>query len=392
MKNKEQIVVTVKHKKLRTVAFVLALIIAVCSFTGGIYAYIHKDPGWYDIKPGKNEEVPFYASDVALTCYFTGKSDEIREANNAVTQIYRDALLRAAKLSDAHTTYLGLANLATVNETPGEWVELPKELFDAVSFAYALTQRNEGYSVLSGGLYEEWQALRYLNDPVPSDPLNDLRESGNLHALARLVNDPDALSLELNDKTNEVRLTKSAAYTALEEKMELSGAALDLGLLREAFLVAYAADAMYSTGYDTGVFTTTCGLTYTMSGNSAGSIDLFTLANGEIRQAGEAPFTGNGAAVAICRAFALPEELGYYTVETADKTVFRSPFYSALTGEPADLLLTACAARSDCTGDAIMETVYDALILFFGGEPGASSKSACYAVAADVPEALRAYQ
>lgn len=383
-----RIVVEVKHKKLRTVAFFLALIVAVCAFTGGIYAFVHKDPGWYDIRPGNDEEAPQYDNDVALTFYFAGKSDEIRVANNEVTAIYKEALSRIYKLTDPVNTYLGYTNLATVNSTPGEWIELPEELYSAVKHAFALTQEGRGYSVLSGGLYEEWQNLRYLDDPAPSDPVNDLRESGTLHSLARMIADPAEVGLDLRDETREVRLTKSDAYRRLEEKAELSGAVLDLGLLRQAFMVAYCADALSDAGYDTGLFTASGGLTYAMSGSGAGHIDLFTFFDGAVQYAGAAAFPAGGAAVSVCRAFGLKEEPGYYTVETDGGTVFRGPCYSALTGDAPCTLLSAASVLPGAKGDAIADAAYESLLLFLDSKTPENAASSFSFVTADAPETL----
>ena len=187
---RNEITVEVKHPKLRTVAFFIALAVAVCSFAGGIYYWVHNDPGWFDIGLDKNETAPLYADGVALRFYLDGKSDDIRVAKNEIKKLCSERLSRYYMLFDGTEMYPEVVNLASVNQTPGAWVALPDEVYDVLSDAWAKTQKHEGYSVLSGALNEFWQTQLYLTDPQATDPLLDPDAKKACASLAAAINDP----------------------------------------------------------------------------------------------------------------------------------------------------------------------------------------------------------
>ena len=91
-----------------------------------------------------------------------GGSGEIRQALGAAQKALSNAALEPYRLLDAEKTYEGVANLAEVNQHPGEWVTVASSLADVLRDALARSGRHEGYSLLSGAVYGEWQCLRYL--------------------------------------------------------------------------------------------------------------------------------------------------------------------------------------------------------------------------------------
>ena len=106
-KKSDKIEVSVKHKTLRIICFVIVTVIAIVSFSIGISQWVKKEPGYYDIKASADDLVPGYANGITLTCYFDGKSDEIRVKNNNATTAYSNGLKWIYCMVDAETNYDG---------------------------------------------------------------------------------------------------------------------------------------------------------------------------------------------------------------------------------------------------------------------------------------------
>ncbi len=388
---RNDITVEVKHPKLRTVAFFIALAVAVCAFAGGIYYWVHNDPGWFDIGLDSNETAPLYADGIAVRFYLDGKSNDIRVAKTEIKKLCSERLSRYYMLFDGTEMYPDIVNLASVNQTPGAWVALPDEVYEVLSDAWAKTQKNEGYSVLSGALNEFWQTQLYLTEPQSTDPLVDPDAKKACEALAAAINDPRELNLEFRDESKEVRLTKSASYVKLEEELAeaygLSGNVLDLGLLKESYLVAYTAKALAEHGHDTGLFTTRGGLYYCMAGlDDAGTIDVMSYVDGEAVAIGQKPLAG-GDVMSLRRAFPFEgETFGYYAVEADGETVLRSPQVSALTGDVPDDRLAVYVKRENATVLTSADVCYDSLILFLSGT--LPEEGECWYVLPDAPKTL----
>ncbi|MBR5409436.1 MAG: hypothetical protein IK104_02100 [Clostridia bacterium] len=372
-------------------AFFIALAVAVCSFAGGIYFWVHNDPGWFDIGLDSNETAPLYADGVALRFYLDGKSNDIRVAKTEIKKLCSERLSRYYMLFDGAEMYPDVVNLASVNQTPGAWVALPDEVYEVLCDAWAKTQKHEGYSVLAGALNEFWQTQLYLTDPQATDPLLDPDAKKACEALAAAINDPNELNLEFRDASKEVRLTKSASYVKLEEELAeaygISGAVLDLGLLKESYLVAYTAQALADAGYDTGLFTTRGGLYYCMAGlDDAGTIDVMSYVDGEAGIIAEKPLAG-GTVVSLRRAFPFETgEFGYYAVTADGESALRSPQVSALTGDVPDERLAVYVKRENADVLTASDAAYDSLIAFLGGT--LPEEGECWYVLPDAPKTL----
>ena len=146
-KKSEKIEVSVKHKTLRIVCFVIVTVIAIVSFSIGISQWVKKEPGYYDIKASADDLVPGYANGITLTCYFDGKSDEIRVKNNNATTAYSNGLKWIYCMVDAETNYDGYNNIAMLNQHMGEDISVSSELFNILTDAYEFTCRGTGYNM-----------------------------------------------------------------------------------------------------------------------------------------------------------------------------------------------------------------------------------------------------
>ncbi|MBQ9535357.1 MAG: FAD:protein FMN transferase [Clostridia bacterium] len=376
-----------KTPVLRIVAFVIAITIAVGAFTAGIVSLNKRDEGWYEITPNPSEDGTFYSGGMEFLYYFAGGSNEIRQMEREIAAAYSIELERMYKLFDPENTYEGYVNLASLNQSEGKWLGVSEELYEALKTAHAYTAEGAGYSVFSGELYREWEGLVYLMSPAESDPLSDAAERARLDAITAALGAEDAVRLELRDGSREVRLTRSEEYKRAETELELAGAPLDFGLLRDVFTVEYVAAALAERGFKNGIFQTVSGVTYSMADNEAGQKEVLGFADGKA-QALAAFDVPAGTLVCECRAFARTEdEAAFYTVEADGGTVYRSLHYDARSGDCPDTVLSAYAVSTRSSGFA--SVAYDCLRLFLSGAKPASSGTEFYYTLKTAPEQVR---
>ena len=357
-----------KTNKFRVAAFLVALAAAVTAFTVGIVSLNAREDGWYLIEANPADDGTDYSAGQEFYYCFEGGSNEIRRQTRAVAAAYSRAAERAYKLFDSVGVYDGYVNLASVNQAAGEWVAVPRELYDALRTAYGLTGTAEFYSVFAGALHREWETLLYLTEPAETDPLNDPDETLRIAGITAALNAPDALSLSFRDATGEVMLTKSAEYLAAEASLELPPA-LDFGLLRDALSAQVIAQSLAEDGYARGLLTTHGGFIYALPGAGEMELKLLGFPEGTAEPLETLSYTG-GTAIACC--FALPDTedaAGYYAVADGTGARYRSLHYDARTGECPDTVLSAYAVADGCDPADFASLACDALGLFLTGEP-----------------------
>ena len=247
-----------KEKKniVRLVLFLLAAGIAVYAFANGVSQMGHRESGYQTISYGDSHGDVLYKSGLTLLYWAEGDSAAIRELTAAVQKVYADSLYRNYMLLDARETYEGITNLATVNEQAGEKVSLTGVLAEVVKDALEKTERNEGYSMLSGVLYDEWQTLLYLDDPSAYDPSVNAEQAECLKALSAWTAPDSGLTLETEaagDGSVTVCLRLPEDYRKMLSEMETEAPTLDLNLMHDAYLMDLVAADLRMAGYTEGV-------------------------------------------------------------------------------------------------------------------------------------------
>jgi len=372
MKDESDIYLSEKHLPLRTIAFVVAFVVAVGAFAAGISALGRKQEGYHVITPLPDETAPLYGSGVSFTCYLRGSSAEIKQATNALRRDYSAALKRAYILLDAEHTYEGYVNLASLNAVPGETLAVDPALAAVLRDAYARTLSGQeaepavsltgslleeqrrfgtGYNLFAGPLCAEWNSILMLEEPQPFDPLCDAAETERLARLGAAVSNPAGFSFTVVDEAaGTVRFTVPDTLPALLRELELDAPLLDLNLLHDAYELRLIADTLRAQGYGEGYLTTDSGLTLNLSAQGSGAYCLYGFDGADVTPAATAAVTV-GSAFSQFRSFPYGErEYGFYTVEADGHIVARHPYLSSMENPPA-LLASSCVI--DGSGDVV---------------------------------------
>lgn len=356
MKKEQNYTLSTKHFKLRMVAFILVLIVAVGAFGYGFSNMGKMEPGYYEITESADKEALLYGNGITLTYLFTGESDAIKEEKNRVEAAYSAALNRAYKLLDADNHYEGYQNIAVLNENVGQDVEVSDELYAILKDAYEKTLERQGYNMFAGAFYAHWNEILILEEPAEFDPLLQDEEAGRLSALAEKMNTQDNFALAFSeDGTNRVRLEVSQDYIDFCRENEEKEVYIDLNLLHDAYLMEIVVSALENAGYSDGFMTTDSGLTVSLSGLKGGEYSFYSLKGNAVSSmlmiAAE-----QGSVFSEFRNFAFSaDEDCFYTLAKDGELYYRSPYVMADEEGFHNIVLSSCVVGVE---KKISEAVY----------------------------------
>lgn len=348
MKKEQNYTLSTKHFKLRMIAFILFLIVAVGAFGYGFSNMGKMEPGYYEITESADEEALLYGNGITLTCSFTGESAAIKEEKKRVEAVYSAALNRAYKLLDAYNLYDGYQNIATLNENVGQDVEVSDELYAILKDAYGKTLERQGYNMFAGAFYAHWNEILILEEPSEFDPLLQEEEAGRLSALADRMNAKDTFSLTFSeDGTNRVRLEVSRDYRNFCRENEEKEVYIDLNLLHDAYVIEIVVSALENAGYSDGFLTTDSGLSVSLSGLRGGEYSFYSMKENAVSSVLTIA-AGQGCVFSEFRSFALsPDEDCFYTLEKEEKLYYRSPYVMADEEGFHNLVLSSCVVGDE---------------------------------------------
>lgn len=345
------------------IVFVLALIVSVVAFSNAIISMGMKDPGYYDIETEILEDAPNYARSFALLYYLDGSSDEIKSMGQTLKKAYSTVLSRGYKLTDGGTQYDGFVNIATLNAHIGEEMTISREMYGILSDALEKTREGKGYNLFAGALNRLWGDILVLTEPEEFDPGNNADMAARIEALGKLTADLSNFDLELHASEDKYtcRLTVSKAYLDHLRENEYPQTVLDLGSLRECYILSLVRSELEEAGYSRGYLTSATGLVLNLSGHTGNAAyQLYGMSGDGPQKIGTIP-TDTGSAFCLIRAFPLTEpEPGYYSLESEGEMLYRHPLVSA-DGRYRSLLDMACAAAPQ--GD-ILAAKYACITMF----------------------------
>lgn len=303
-----------KKMLVRLILFILALLIAIGSFTTWGIRLGHQESGYQTIEYESTHGDVLYRTGISMLYWAEGSSGEIRTLSNSVRRVYSDSLYRNFILLDEETVYEETVNIASLNRQAGEEIVIPDRLADVLRDALDRTAEDAGYSVYAGALYSEWESLLYLDDPAGADPVNSPEEADRIARITKAVRPENGIRLTLSQGGNGTAacLTLPEGYRRMAEEMEITAPALNLNLMRDAYLMDMVAADLEAAGYPDYVLYSRSGLALTArtretlivsvmkdgeaeaSLSAAGPAASIRFAAGELRNDGYGAYRVNG--------------------------------------------------------------------------------------------------
>ena len=246
--------------KLRWIAIVLLLAVAVTAITVGLTSALNTEPGWQQVQV-TSSNTNCSADFVFMYEFGTGDLDATAEYKNVVS-LYTSLTERGYQLFSAQEGSLG-----ELNSNPNSVVTVPEELYEALSL---LVRSGIRYPFLDPAVREYNGVFLADNDldAAMFDPNRDPERMGYVQEAVAYCADPAHISLELLDK-NQVKLVVSEEYLAYGMENEID-VYFDFGWMKNAFLADFLADALTEAGYTRGHLTSFDGFTRNLDSRGVG--------------------------------------------------------------------------------------------------------------------------
>ncbi len=303
--------------------FIVAFVVAIIAFAKGVLSMGEKKPGFYQVEAAPSDSAPMYSAGMSLTYYFEGDSVDIRRQMDELKVLYSTTLEHAWKLFDANKEYDELANIATINHHPEEWIAIDDKLCHVLQDALARSRKKLGYAVNAGPLYAIYNGILYAEDALENEEMYLQSLAEPRKALEESALDPDAF---LSIENGRARLSIDSKVAKAMQDAEIENGVIDLNLLHDAYIVQMLVQVLEEEGWNNGYVHCSSGLTVMLSGYQAGgTMDIVGYAKGMPAKLAEIPMAG-GMAVSRFKAFGENGEAGYYVREKPEGTLYRHPY------------------------------------------------------------------
>ena len=344
----------------RIIAFLIAVGIAIASFTIGVMQYAHRETGYYEVGYSNAANAEVYDSGVHLLYYAEGGSSFIRQHLNEVQRVFSDDLLQYYRLLSAEKTYEGLNNIAALNAAPEQALKVDAVLYAVLKDAYARHEMQEGYHLFSGVLHTEWQSMRYLEEPEQTDPLLNDDEAEFLKVLTSQLAKKEQFSLEFDDNNSTVTLHISEEYRNWTEQYEIEAPVLDLNLLHDAYLLQLVAMRMTAQGYTDGYLYTESGISISLGKQGNMEYSLYAVGESGVETIAVTALQQPAAFCSFTVVSPTEERYGYYKIELEGKPYYRHPYVNVKNGSFSNVLMTAALGG---TSEQAVDLAYVMLVL-----------------------------
>lgn len=349
-----------KHIVLRVILTAIFFVVAVVAFTVGITNIGKKTSGYQLIEGKTDAEALTYNNAVHYKYWFEGSSNQIKRSVRGLETEYTPILSAAYKQLDHQNTYTGNVSIGTINQNLGKEVSVSPELYAILQDAYGKTLEKKGFNMFAGALYDAWHSILILEDPEEFDPLFSEYQAQRISAIAETVNNLDNFKLEfLPDNT--VRFSLSDEYQAFCTQYEIEAYALDLNILKDAYMLQWIGTSLVDKGFRYGYLFTEEGIVLNTSDRGSLDYGMYTLerdSKGELVERSYATISLDGMfSATTLTAWGMGSDYGY-TMETDQGTVLRSEHFNVATGEQNDAALSLTVINPDLD---LVDTVYQAI-------------------------------
>ncbi|MCC8167895.1 MAG: hypothetical protein LIO37_00935 [Clostridiales bacterium] len=349
----ENIDLSTRNMRIRLVAVIVLIVIAVGAFVNGIYSWLSVDAGWYEIEVGSSAETL-----EAQELYFyynigTGETGAYTEYRSLISS-YTNLVDEAYKLF-SDESFDDCSNLYYLNHHVNESVTVDDALYEA----FELLEEYESRYIYFAPVYATYESLyacSYDEETVNFDPCQNDVIAEYFSEIIAFANNPDSVNIELLGD-NQVMLVVSEEYQEYAQNYGITEY-VDFFLLANAFEVDYIADQLIADGYTTGTLSSYDGYTRTLgaSGDDSTSgtyalewsVTLTNRIDNTLYTACNMNYSG-AASIVILRDYPMYslDELHYYSF--SDGTI-RTPYIDTADGYCKSSIhdVTAISTVSGC--------------------------------------------
>lgn len=246
----------VKHVKLRIAVAIGFCLLAAYFFSQGITGMTEKSSGWSEIYA--NIKDGSWGSEFVFNYNLGASGITAMEENRKVTDLYSETMTQVYSQLNNDKDFEGVHNVHYINEHPNKEIEVDDLLYQVFEKLQKDKQRqlylapiNREYSNI---FLADSKEEAYEYDPTVNEQVREHYQNYASYAL-----DEEAVQLELLGN-NKVRLHVSDEYMELAKKENITSF-IDLGFMKNAFVVDYIAERFIEEGHKAGVISSYDGYT-----------------------------------------------------------------------------------------------------------------------------------
>ncbi len=258
LKPVEKIQLSEKHIKLRAALTVVFFIIGAAALIYGFISLLGGgDGGWREITASNSGE-EHCAGEFVFRYDLEGNGAQVRNLSRELTDAYTEIMIYAYRVFDSRYFAEEMHNIHTINSQPGEVLTVEPALYRA----FELLEENGRREMYLAPLYVQYGNLFSSESDTQAaefDPFVNPETADYYRELAAYAADPQAVELELLGNW-QVRLDISEEYARYAQENGITEY-IDLGWMRNAFIIDYAAQALTERGYTRGVLASYDGFT-----------------------------------------------------------------------------------------------------------------------------------
>lgn len=337
----EQVEVSGKNVKLRTILFIFFVGIAIAGFAVALVFMLKLDSGWFTISVDSSEAN--CGGDFLFSYYFD--EDDDKYYRQAVQDVYTNAGVYAYNVF-CQEQIGDICNLNYVNTHPNELIQVSALLYRSIKAFEDADNRFLYYAPV----YETYSAL-FSQDFDEDASSCDITKNAELKAyidnLLTYIKDENHVRIELFEDY-KIKLVVSQEY--MDAFGENTPVYIDFSWTKNAFIIDYIADTMIAGGYERGVISSYDGFARNLSEQkemlNANIFDYTIGTSGKYvaKGVGTMSYTQKIAMVMLKNYPISEDEDGYYVYE--DGTV-RHHFVSLDSGENVSAINTFTAYSKD---------------------------------------------
>lgn len=245
-----------KNKKMRWIFAGVLLLIGLVCIAIGVNSCVSTETGWQTVE--STSAARNCADDFVLIYDFGRSGQDAKVEKRNLLLLYDEAVEKAWRLFNTHVGEEVAGSLSELNAHPNEKVKLDSVLYSALEKLDASGTR---YGYLAA-VYDEYSfVLEAEMDGIAGewDPERNPEVYPYIQQAAAFANDPNAVDLQLL-ADGYAMLTVSDDYAQFLETYEID-VILDLGWLKNAFIVDYMASTLSQNGFNSGYLVSYDGFT-----------------------------------------------------------------------------------------------------------------------------------
>ena len=258
------------NKKIRIIALIVCLAIAVISIIVFLSSLLEEKDGWTVIE-SKDSMIGLTDEIVLSYCLGTGDASATSECR-AIENIYSSLLVKFHRIFNLYEEFDGVKNLYYINRHIGEEIVVDKSLYDALSL---IKSYNENLIYLQP-IYSHYGELFLSEADAYAKDLDPYYSNETLQYFSSVIgfaSDRSKISLELLGE-NRLRLNVSEDYQIFASENAIDSF-IGIADLRNAFIVDEIAASLINSGYRYGSLVTSDGYMRNLDNQNRYSYNLF---------------------------------------------------------------------------------------------------------------------